>query len=121
MRGLIKWEILPGDSLVDKIYEEGLKHAQAVIVVLSRNSINKPWARDELNAAVVKKINGLSKLIPVVIDDCAIPEALSSTVWQRIGSLASYERELERIVSAILDHREKPPIGDLPLYATTSG
>jgi hypothetical protein len=116
---LDKWEILPGDSLVDKIYDEGLKGAQAVIVVLSRNSVNKPWVRDELNAAVVKKINGLSKLIPVVIDDCEVPEALQSTVWERIDNFASYEGALERIVRAILNHREKPPIGDLPLYATT--
>ena len=109
-----------GDSsLVDKIYEEGLKQAQAVIVVLSRNSIDKPWVRDELNAAVVKRINGLSKLIPVVIDDCEVPEALKSTVWERIGSLKGYEGEFERIVRAILDHREKPPLGDLPLYTTT--
>ena len=116
---LDKWEILPGDSLVEKIYEEGLKHAQAVVVVLSKNSVNKPWVKDELNAAVVKKINGLSKLIPVVIDECEVPEALQATVWEKIGNLASYEGELDRIVRAILDQRDKPPIGDLPLYATT--
>lgn len=46
-----KWEILPGDSLVDKIFEEGLKDADAIIVVLSENSINKPWVREELNAS----------------------------------------------------------------------
>ncbi len=33
-----KWEMLPGDSLVDKIFEEGIKNAQAVIVVISKNS-----------------------------------------------------------------------------------
>jgi hypothetical protein len=49
---LDKWEILPGDSLVDKIFEEGLKHANAIIIVLSRNSVNKPWVREELNAGI---------------------------------------------------------------------
>jgi hypothetical protein len=34
------WEILPGDSLVDKIFNEGLKPADAVIVVLSNASIS---------------------------------------------------------------------------------
>lgn len=38
--------MLPGDSLVDKIFEEGLKEAQAVIVVLSRISVEKPWVRE---------------------------------------------------------------------------
>src|SRR5450755_2068887 len=70
---LDKWEMLPGDSLVDKIFEEGLKDAQAVIVVLSRISVGKPWVREELNAAFVKRVNTGSKLIPVVIDDCEVP------------------------------------------------
>src|SRR6185503_12058910 len=76
---LDKWEILPGDSLVEKIFEEGIKGAQAVIVVVSKNSADKVWVREELNAAVVRNIEGISKLIPVVIDDCVVPEALRST------------------------------------------
>ena len=52
-----RWEMLPGDSLVDKIFEEGIRNANAVIVILSSNSINKKWVREELNAAFVKRIN----------------------------------------------------------------
>lgn len=116
---LDKWEILPGDSLIDKLFEEGIKNAQAVIVVVSTFSVNKPWVREELNAAMVKKINGGSKLIPVVIDDCEVPEALQSTVWEKIKELDNYDAELKRIVSAIFEHREKPPIGTPPAYAQT--
>ncbi len=73
-----RWEINPGDSLVDKIFEEGIKNAQAVIVVLSKYSVDKPWVREELDVSVVKKINENIKLIPVVtdIDDCQVPECL---------------------------------------------
>jgi hypothetical protein len=116
---LDKWEILPGDSLIDKIFEEGIKDAQAVIVVLSKNSVDKPWVREELNAAMVKKINGVSKLIPVVIDDCQVPEALQSTVWEKIKDLNNFETGLDHIVSAIFEHREKPPIDAPPAYAQT--
>ena len=42
---LDQWEMKPGDSLVDKIFEEGLKEARAVIVVLSKVSVQKPWVR----------------------------------------------------------------------------
>jgi hypothetical protein len=117
---LDKWEILPGDSLIDKLFEEGIKNAEAVIVVVSSFSVNKPWVREELNAAMVRKINGISKLIPVVIDDCQVPEALQSTVWERIKDLNNYDAELERIVSAIYEHREKPPIGAPPAYTQTT-
>lgn len=113
---LDKWEMLPGDSLVDKIFEEGLKGAQAVIVVLSRASVEKPWVREELNAAFVKRVNTGSKLIPVVIDDCTVPEALQSTLWQRIENLESYQASFDRILAAIFGTSDKPPVGTPPAY-----
>src|SRR5690242_210057 len=75
-----QWEILPGDSLVDKIFEEGLKNAAVIVVVLSKYSVSKPWVREELNASVVHKIERRTKIIPVLIDDCDVPESLKSTV-----------------------------------------
>jgi TIR domain. len=54
---LDQWEMKPGDSLVDKIFEEGLKEARAVIIVLSTISVQKPWVREELNASVVNRIS----------------------------------------------------------------
>lgn len=51
------WEMLPGDSLVDKIFEEGLKSANAVIMVLSKYSVSKPWVSEELNASMVSRIS----------------------------------------------------------------
>lgn len=115
---LDKWEMLPGDSLVDKIFEEGLKDAQAVIVVLSSISVEKPWVREELNAAVVKRISTGSKLIPVVIDDCEVPETLKSTLWQRVENLQSYQDDFDRILAAIFGMLDKPPVGTPPPYVS---
>ncbi|MDP2168649.1 MAG: toll/interleukin-1 receptor domain-containing protein [Thermodesulfovibrionales bacterium] len=114
-----RWEMLPGDSLVDKVFEEGIKNAQAVIVVLSKNSVNKKWVREELNASMVKRINKGSKLIPVVIDDCEVPECLESTVWEKIDDLNNYATELNRIVMSIYGQTEKPPLGNPPAYTET--
>lgn len=113
---LDKWEMLPGDSLVDKIFEEGLKEANAVIIVLSKFSVEKPWVREELNAAFVKRMNNGSRLIPVVIDDCEVPEALKSTLWESITDLSAYDSNLERIVASIYGANHKPPIGPQPEY-----
>jgi hypothetical protein len=117
---LDKWEMLPGDSLVDKIFEEGLKNAQAVVVVLSAISVTKPWVREEINAAFVKRISNATKLIPVVIDECEVPQCLQSTLWQRIDDLQGYDAELQRIVLAILGRTDKPPLGPIPKYAAAS-
>lgn len=105
---LDQWEMKPGDSLVDKIFEEGLKDARAVIIVLSSISVQKPWVREELNASVVSRISRGTKLIPVVIDECEVPESLQSTVWQKIDSLVDYSESFQRILSAIFDVTDKP-------------
>lgn len=112
-----KWEIGPGDSLIDKIFEEGLKDANAIIIVLSKVSVTKKWVREELNAGIVKRIGESTKLIPVLIDDCEVLEALKSTVWVRVRDLKNYEAELQQIVMAIYGHRDKPPLGSPPKYA----
>lgn len=111
---LDQWEMKPGDSLVDKIFEEGLKDARAVIVVLSNSSVQKPWVREELNASVVNRISRGTRLIPVVIDDCEVPESLRSTVWQRVDDVNDYGESLQRILSAIFDVSDKPTIGNTP-------
>jgi|694.fasta_scaffold66893_2 hypothetical protein len=113
---LDRWEMLPGDSLVDKVFEEGLKDAQAVIVVLSNFSVSKPWVSEELNASVVARISKGTKVIPVVIDDCDVPEALKSTLWERVRDLSDFEDPLRRILASIFDVREKPDVGEPPEF-----
>lgn len=115
---LDRWEMLPGDSLVDKIFEEGLKNAEAIIIVLSNNSVNKPWVKEELNAGIISKLKKGTKIIPVVIDNCDVPEALKSTLWERIDNLAQYENSLSRIIASIYGHTERPPLGAPPKYVT---
>src|SRR5512139_1110368 len=88
---LDQWEMKPGDSLVDRIFEQGLKQAQAVILVLSAVSVQKPWVREELNTSVVNRISRGLKIIPVVIDQCEIPMCLQATLWQRIDDLEHYD------------------------------
>lgn len=115
---LDRWEMLPGDKLIQKIFDEGLEKAAAVIVVLSTHSVVKPWVREELDAAAIKRINSGSKLIPVVLDDCKIPLVLQSTIWHRVADLANIDADVERIAAAIFDHRPKPPLGASPIYSS---
>lgn len=115
---LDRWEMLPGDKLIEKIFDEGLENATAVIVVLSKFSVAKPWVREELDAAAIKRINSGSKLIPVVLDDCQVPLVLQSTIWHRIADLGNIAADVERVAAAIFDHRDKPPLGTSPVYSS---
>jgi len=114
---LDKWEMLPGDSLVDKIFEEGIKWASAFIVVLSNASVTKPWVREELNAGFVKRVSGKCRIIPVLLDNCEVPECLRSTLWQRIGNPSDYKEEFKQILNSIFGLSDKPAIGAPPAHA----
>ena len=116
---LDKWEMLPGDSLVDKIFEEGIKEADSFIIILSNHSVNKPWVREELNASFIKRIGKNSKIIPIVLDNCKVPECLQSTIWENINNHQNYEENFTRILNSILGVLDKPALGKAPSYATT--
>lgn len=113
---LDKWEMLPGDSLVEKVFEEGLKEANVIIIVLSNFSVDKPWVREELNAGIMKRFSNKTKIIPVVIDDCEVPEALKSTVWEKIVDINNFSNNLDRIVASIYGQKDKPALGNIPKY-----
>ena len=113
-----QWEINVGDSLIDKIFEQGISEADSFIIVLSHNSINKPWVKEELNAASIKRIEKSTKIIPVIIDrDVNVPEVLKTTVWETIENVNNYDTSLKKILSSIYGVYEKPEIGNRPVYA----
>lgn len=113
---LDKWEMQPGDKLVDKIFNHGFKDAKATLIVLSSYSINKPWIKEELDYAVVTRISNGMKLIPIRIDDCEVPEALKSTLWIDVKDINNYDSEYSRIVDSIYNHSARPALGSPPSY-----
>ena len=115
---LDKWEMQIGDSLVDKIFDEGIKNCEKFIIVLSKNSIGSKWVKEELDTGVVKKIEKQTTIMPIIIDDdIEIPTVLIATVCKKIPNLESYDDEFEEIVNAILGITERPTLGEIPKYA----
>jgi hypothetical protein len=110
------WDTLAGDNLVSTIFDKGLKPSDAVIVVLSKFSVDKPWVREELNYAKVRQIEQKVRLIPVQIEPCDVPECVRTTLWVEISDLNNYERQFERIVNSIYGQYEKPPLGPKPAW-----
>ncbi len=105
-----RWEILAGDSLIDKIFEEGLSQAAAFVVVLSPESVRSKWVRQELDVATVRKIEGVTKIIPVVIGDSEIPSALRALLW--IDMRQNFEDGVRRIINSVHGITEKPSYPD---------
>ena len=113
---LDKWEMLVGGSLVDKIFEEGLKEAEAVIFVISQFSSKEKWVKEEINASFVNSIIKGTKIIPVILDNAEVPEALKSTILEKIEDLDIYDQSFNNIIDSIFSQSNKPSIGFSPNY-----
>ncbi|MXV51971.1 TIR domain-containing protein [Pedobacter sp. HMF7647] len=78
---LDKWEMQPGDSLIEKI-QDGLENAEALIVVLSQNSVNSEWCKKELSAGLMRELEEKKVIaIPAVLDDCKVPLFLRDKLY----------------------------------------
>ncbi|MGB7989042.1 MAG: toll/interleukin-1 receptor domain-containing protein [Candidatus Methylophosphatis roskildensis] len=70
-------EIQVGDSIVQKV-SEGLEGASHLIIVLSRNSVAKPWVGRELSYSLMRQLRDRSiTILPVRLDDSDPPPLLS--------------------------------------------
>jgi hypothetical protein len=112
-----EWEMDLGDSVVDRIFEEGVPSAEAMVVVVSEASVKSRWVREEMNAGFIRRIEGRFKLIPIIIDDVPIPGALRSALYRRVSDLADIDPVIDAIVRAVLGDRNRPEPGQLPAYA----
>lgn len=116
------WEIGPGDSLVQRIFNEGIQGADAFIVVLSHTSVVKPWVREELDASVVQRINSghTKRLIPVVLDEGVdVPVPLQHLLWESVPR-HGLNGVTERVADLLLGRSRKPELGPRPVYVRTA-
>jgi hypothetical protein len=107
-----KWEILPGDSLIQKIFSEGLAGADVFVIIVSQNSVRSNWVRQELDVALIKRIEGVARLIPLRVGDVDMPESLLPLKW--IDMSGDFDMKIHDLVMAIFQVRERPPIGTPP-------
>ena len=76
-----QWEMVPGDSLIDKIGSAILENDNFV-VVLSKNSVESEWMRRELGVALEREFRERRVgVIPALIENCIVPPFLSDKVY----------------------------------------
>lgn len=120
-----QWEIRPGDSFVERIYDHGIGQADAFLVVVSTNSTGSAWVRDELDAGTVDRIEKGTLLIPVILDGLQrsdIPKQLHHLHWVRVHDVGDLDSVTDEVARTISGHDPvKPPLGPPPAYATVDG
>jgi hypothetical protein len=74
---LDRWEIAVGDSIVEKI-NLGLQTASHLAILLSFNSISRPWVTKELSSALMRHLADRSiGVLPIRLDDAQVPAILA--------------------------------------------
>jgi TIR domain len=115
------WEIKPGDSLVNKLFDEGLDTVTAVIVVVSASSAVKPWVREELDAAVVRRITSSTRLIPIRLDNAPMPSPIQHLAWINAERTSEGIRSAaEQITDALYARDKRPAVASPPRYTAAA-
>ena len=99
-----EWEIRVGDSIVQKV-DQALGAVSHLIVLLSEKSISKPWVKKELSSALIRQLSQKSiAVLPVRLDDCAIPPILSDIRYA--DARAGMEQAVVEIEQALFSTME---------------
>jgi hypothetical protein len=75
------WELNVGDSLIQRI-QEAIQESSALLVILSKASIQSEWCKKELNAGLVRELEEKKVLVlPVLAENCEIPIFLKEKMY----------------------------------------
>jgi hypothetical protein len=94
---LDQWEISVGDSIVEKIVA-GLGRATHLAVLLSKNSVDKPWVKKEMSASLMRQLRNSSvTILPIVLDECEVPSLLADIKYAdcRNDKISGFRSALE--------------------------
>ena len=78
---LDEFEMLPGDSLYEKI-QNGIRTSGWFVIVLSPNSVKSKWCKRELYNALEEEFErNRVYVVPVLYKECSIPGFLKEKLW----------------------------------------
>lgn len=101
-------EMKVGDSLIERI-GDGITGSDFVIAVLSKNSVQSAWVRQELEIAMTRQIGGAKlRVLPIRLDDATLPSFLIGKLYCDFSRPNDYRQSLRQIIHAL----DLPPLPD---------
>jgi hypothetical protein len=94
---LDRWELSLGDSLIDKV-QGAVQGASALLVVLSKASVESEWCKKELTAGLFRELDERRVIVmPVLLEDCAVPMFLRDKFY------ADFRSDFDTGLRTVLD------------------
>ena len=92
-------KLRPGDNIQRKI-AQGLDDADALVVVVSKNSFRSKWVQHEFSAIALRQISKRERrIIPVRIDRSEVPSYLADRVYVDLSE--EFEAGLEKLSQSL--------------------
>lgn len=92
-----EWVIKPGDNICLEI-EKGLEESKILILFISKKSMESNWVALERSTAIFRDpTNKNRRFIPLLIEDCIIPDSL------KIYKYISYKSDSESSVKELIN------------------
>jgi hypothetical protein len=106
-----KWCISAGDSLRQKI-DEGISGCTHFLVLLTPQSIGKPWVNQEMDAGLIRKLNDQCKFLPVRygLPASLLPPLLSGMHSPEIAA----DEDIAQLINDIYGVTRRPSRGAPP-------
>ncbi|WP_198301916.1 toll/interleukin-1 receptor domain-containing protein [Curvibacter sp. AEP1-3] len=113
-----EWCIAAGDSLRQKI-DAGLSECSHFVVLLTPESIQKPWVNQEMDAGLVRRLSQRAKFIPLRhgLEPALLPALLTGMLSPEVDARAS---NIQQLINDIHGLTRKPPLGQAPKQGTSA-
>ena len=99
------WKLRAGDNLINKI-NEGIKEADAIIVIVSSASLRSKWVMHEVSAIALGEIsNKKSRIIPVLVDYSSMPQYLARYVY--VDFTFDVELGFQKVIKSLSEDKER--------------
>lgn len=94
-----RWELKVGDSILQRV-QAAMTDSSALIVVLSKASVNSEWCKKELAVGLNRELAERRVLIlPLVLEDCEIPLFLRDKMYADFRK--SHDKGLREVLDGI--------------------
>jgi len=114
---LDKWELRPGDSMIQQIVNQAITATDVLVVVVSTNSVTSTWVTQELDAGLTRRLNDGLRVIAVRLDGVDMPLVLQTMLYiDATRDEQGVNLTTERIVSTVFNHDPRPALGTPPAY-----
>lgn len=112
------WELNYGDSLIDIF--DAILQCDVFISIVSENSVQSQWVKEESDSAFIRKIEENIKFIPVILPgNFEIPSNMKHMLYCKIENLDNYDDVFNRLVLSIYGMSNKST-GKKPKYTSVS-